>query len=224
MEKNPPITTFDMLSTNPFLQLFKAMLPFFDFPTQKKMAYLVRIQELQQTFAFYQNLQNAHAIRSCVSSPIMSANKSLSELLEDENFIQAVLPYCPAPYRSILQNYKQFSKVSELMQQFSSDGTNNFPMNFSEFFQNKSKDSTPLNFSQNIDSTATDNSNKMPLNGSMSTMLNSMMTPEQQELYDTFLKQLDAVDFSANAPPANGPNEDSESSVSYDLCKSITNQ
>lgn len=115
MDKKTPITFFDILTVNQSIQMLKALIPFLDFDLQKNLAIIIRINELLQTIDFYKSTKNFYQIRSCIKSPILTPFSSLDNILCNDEIINTIIPYCPDEYISLLKNYKQFSKMSDIM-------------------------------------------------------------------------------------------------------------
>ena len=129
MEKKTPITFFDILTVNQSIQMLKALIPFLDFDLQKNLAIIIRINELLQTIDFYKSTKNFCQIRSCIKSPILTPFSSLDNILCNDEIINTIIPYCPDEYISLLKNYKQFSKMSDIMNIFSKMDSSSDTMN-----------------------------------------------------------------------------------------------
>ena len=129
MDKKTPITFFDILTVNQSIQMLKALIPFLDFDLQKNLAIIIRINELLQTIDFYKSTKNFCQIRSCIKSPILTPFSSLDNILCNDEIINTIIPYCPDEYISLLKNYKQFSKMSDIMNIFSKMDSSSDTMN-----------------------------------------------------------------------------------------------
>ena len=129
MDKKTPITFFDILTVNQSIQMLKALIPFLDFDLQKNLAIIIRINELLQTIDFYKITKNFCQIRSCIKSPILTPFSSLDNILCNDEIINTIIPYCPDEYISLLKNYKQFSKMSDIMNIFSKMDSSSDTMN-----------------------------------------------------------------------------------------------
>lgn len=132
MAKNLPITEFDMTTINPTMQILKAMIPFFDFPTQKMFSFYIRINELQQTINFYRQPRNASIFASCNCEPRQTV-RSFNDILENAQLIDTVLKYCPDSLAQNINMIRQFSKMSDLMNIFNSMNSDSGGMDFSKF-------------------------------------------------------------------------------------------
>lgn len=113
MAEKLPITAFDMLTLPVNLQMLKAMVPFFDYPLAKMLSMIIRINELNYTIQYFRT-PNRSMFSACGSVSLKSSPRSLTDLLENEEFTEAILPYCPPEYAGIIKNFKTFSKMSEL--------------------------------------------------------------------------------------------------------------
>lgn len=129
MDKKTPITFFDILTVNQSIQMLKALIPFLDFDLQKNLAIIIRINELLQTIDFYKSTKNFCQIRNCIKSPILTPFSSLDNILCNDEIINTIIPYCPDEYISLLKNYKQFSKMSDIMNIFSKMDSSSDTMN-----------------------------------------------------------------------------------------------
>ena len=67
MSDSLPITEFDMITLNQTTQMFKALVPFLDYPLQRSISIFIRINELQQTMRFYNHPDNIQSFSSCNS-------------------------------------------------------------------------------------------------------------------------------------------------------------
>lgn len=223
MDKKTPITFFDILTVNQSIQMLKALIPFLDFDLQKNLAIIIRINELLQTIDFYKSAKNFCQIRSCIKSPILTPFSSLDNILCNDEIINTIIPYCPDEYISLLKNYKQFSKMSDIMNIFSKMDSSSDTMNPSAPFSDIDNISdiikvlgssiTPdmLNninnvlsqmnvqkevHSSNDDNNSQNNTNMPPVTDTpVSSYLKNMMSPKQQEIYNDFLNRLDEIDF-----------------------------
>lgn len=215
MAEKLPITTFDMLTLPVNLQMFKAMIPFFDYPLSKMLSMIIRINELNYTIQYYRNPRRAPMFSACSDGSFKTPANSISALLENEQFVNAILPYCPPEYANIIKNFKDFSKMSELfnMANAMNSGENRDPgsetnqgMDFginpailSGLFSGMTgaKDMTNDTPTEN----SGDNTSEPPpadQNSSMNNALNNLMNPEQQKMYDEYIKQLDFLDSKLN--------------------------
>ena len=206
MDKKLPITAFDMLTISQTMQLFKAALPFLDYELQKLVSMFIRINELKQTMNFYSCPKNYNTIKSCCPGPSLGLNSSLEDIVQNEALINAVLPYCPESYSSIIKNYQQFSKMSDVFSCFNGSGAdgaftpgdggmadmfNMFSKMSSAANDNKDMSSSSNPFEKNQDSDCT---TKEDNNEILQSVLNNFLKPEQQAMYNEYLKQLDALD------------------------------
>lgn len=260
MDKKTPITLFDILTINQSLQMLKAILPFLDFDLQKNLALIIRINELRQTMDFFSDTKNFCTIRSCVNSPIITLYSSLDNILCNDEIINTIMPYCPENYVGFIKNYKQFSKMSDVINLLNKSGilfSNDTDSSQNIDFNNIINIAKSLNFSidpemlKNISNIYTPNNNTPPRNKEPSEkannppkpppphkpdvpppkpphhqpdtpppnppipkpppnnppkkppppnpterMLQNMLSPKQQEMYNSFLNQLDGIDFS----------------------------
>lgn len=265
MTKKTPITFFDILTINQTTQMLKALIPFLDFDIQKNLAMIIRINEFNQTMAFFNDTKNFCKIRSCIKAPIITLHSSLDNILCNDEIINTIYPYCPENYAQILKNYKNFSKMSDIMNILNENPsfceninkqTNGFPdlkniqdianiakslninitpdmlNNINNIYSQMNvktndsikKGSTTTQQSDtennNADSTDYDNlsdsdskDDKQPdkdhgrpnkntsdntsykTNPSTYDFLQNMLSPKQQEIYDSFMNQLDGIDF-----------------------------
>ncbi len=215
MAEKLPITTFDMLTLPANLQMFKAMIPFLDYPLAKMLSMIIRINELNYTIQYYRNPRRYTMFSACSDGSLKTSANSISALLENEEFVNAILPYCPAEYANIIKNFKTFSKMSELFNiaNAMNSGENREPgsetnqgMDFginpailSGLFSGMTGAKGTTNSAPPENSG--DNTSEPPQadqNSSMNNALNNLMNPEQQKMYDEYIKQLDFLDSKLN--------------------------
>ena len=129
MSDSLPITEFDMITLNQTTQMFKALVPFLDYPLQRSISIFIRINELQQTMRFYNHPDNIQSFSSCNSDfkPI----HSFSNIMDNPKIIDEVLKYCPKNYVSMFNNIRQFSEMSDLFNLFGSMENDAGNFNFS---------------------------------------------------------------------------------------------
>lgn len=187
MSDSLPITEFDMITLNQTTQMFKALVPFFDYPLQRSISIFIRINELQQTMRFYNHPDNIQSFSSCNSDfkPI----HSFSDIMDNPKIIDEVLKYCPKNYVSMFNNIRQFSKMSDLFNLFGSMENDAGNFNFSGSQASSGKTGHFTN-SNNSESSGNVFFNNMP-----KPLFNSFFKPEQQKMYDQYIKQLDKLDF-----------------------------
>lgn len=187
MSDSLPITEFDMITLNQTTQMFKALVPFLDYPLQRSISIFIRINELQQTMRFYNHPDNIQSFSSCNSDfkPI----HSFSDIMDNPKIIDEVLKYCPKNYVSMFNNIRQFSKMSDLFNLFGSMENDAGNFNFSGS-QGSSGKTGHFTNSNNSESSENVFFNNMP-----KPLFNSFFKPEQQKMYDQYIKQLDKLDF-----------------------------
>ncbi len=187
MSDSLPITEFDMITLNQTTQMFKALVPFLDYPLQRSISIFIRINELQQTMRFYNHPDNIQSFSSCNSDfkPI----HSFSDIMDNPKIIDEVLKYCPKNYVSMFNNIRQFSKMSDLFNLFGSMENDAGNFNFSGS-QGSSGKTGHFTNSNNSESSGNVFFNNMP-----KPLFNSFFKPEQQKMYDQYIKQLDKLDF-----------------------------
>lgn len=186
MDNKTPITLFDILTINQSLQMLKAILPFLDFDLQKNLALIIRINELRQTMDFFSDTKNFCTIRSCVNSPIITLYSSLDNILCNDEIINTIMPYCPENYVGFIKNYKQFSKMSDVINLLNKSGilfSNDTDNSQNIDFNNIINIAKSLNFSidpemlKNISNIYTPNNNTPPRNKEPSEKANNPPKP-----------------------------------------------
>ena len=186
MDKKTPITLFDILTINQSLQMLKAILPFLDFDLQKNLALIIRINELRQTMDFFSDTKNFCTIRSRVNSPIITLYSSLDNILCNDEIINTIMPYCPENYVGFIKNYKQFSKMSDVINLLNKSGilfSNDTDNSQNIDFNNIINIAKSLNFSidpemlKNISNIYTPNNNTPPRNKEPSEKANNPPKP-----------------------------------------------
>lgn len=114
MANELPLTEFDRITLNQTLQIFKAMIPFLDYPLQRTLSLFIRMNELKQTMQFYSSPQNLSSFSTCNFNGSRQTIHSINDLLKNEQAIDTILKYCPEQYASMLRSYRQFSRMSDL--------------------------------------------------------------------------------------------------------------
>lgn len=183
MARELPITEFDMLTVNESMQMFKAMIPFLDYNLQKPLSIVIRINELTQTMNFYNNPRN----RSTLASQSLNHAyiSSVNDIFSNEEFLNTVMRYCPEKYAGMIENIKNFSKMSDIMNLFNSYEDE------ADLFNNP----IVLNMMNNMNMNGNNSKESEAHKKSSSTMnmpdlFGALLTPEQKAQYDNYLKEL----------------------------------
>lgn len=125
--KELPITEFDMQTLPQFIQLAKAILPFMEFGTQQTLGALLRAYEFSCTMNYYSRPESLR-IAACSAKPHLSLNSPIQDILSDESIMSVILRYCPDNFRNVINNFKNYSKMSDLFNMINPDqsGGNSF--------------------------------------------------------------------------------------------------
>ncbi len=213
MAKELPITEFDLRTVDESTQMFKAMIPFLDYQLQKPLSFIIRMNEFSQTMRFYNRPHGA--LRGQSSHSYIS---SVNDIFTNDDFLNTVMPYCPEKYAAMIEQFRSFSKVSEMMNLFQSfdDGadlfnnpiilnmmnqtvnTTNNPENSKHgktAAQAPPPEKTPADGTQNEHTASADTPKGQRTSGTKASapptgLLNMLLTPEQQKQYDTYMKTL----------------------------------
>lgn len=184
MDKNTPITSFDLNTTPWMLQMAKAALPFFDIGTQRQLSLMIRFLEFRFTLNYF---RYDNGIYQCSFNQSGITIPYLKELISNEDFLNCICPYCPPMIFSLIKNYKTFASMSDIFKDYNmSDG---FPFNM----QNMSNMPEIKNFftgKNNENNSAGESASTTP---DPSAMFMANMSKEQQKLYDEYLSQLDNI-------------------------------
>lgn len=189
MSRNIPITEFDTLTVNPSMQILKALIPFLDYPLQRQVSLIIRVTELQQTMKFFSNPSSVSVFSS---SGVGYADKihSIDDIFNNEKLLDSLLVYCPENYASMIKTFRQFSKMSDL---FNIINPANEDTGDDADSSSKSSDKTDRkpsgNSSQGI------NLNNLFSSAPGGSLLNSFMKPEQQAMYNEYIRQLNSLNF-----------------------------
>ncbi len=170
MDKNTPITSFDLNTTPWLLQMAKAALPFFDIGTQRQLSLMIRFLEFRFTLNYF---KYDNGIYQCSFNQSGINIPYLKELISNEDFLNCISPYCPPMIFSLMRNYKTFASMSDIFKDYNMTDMKNF-------FTGKGGEN---NSSQASADTATD----------PGAMFMANMSKEQQKLYDEYLSQLDNI-------------------------------
>lgn len=250
MAKELPITEFDRITLNQTMHMFKAMIPFLDYPMQKSLSLLIRINELQQTMQFYSRPENINHFTTCSCNAPKQPIRSVNDLLDNEEMINTVLKYCPEQYANMINSFRQFSKMSDLFNMMNTAGAGgDFTSMFNgnglnpDLMQMLNPDLLNSLFNganpfagfddagaaggpsaaaaddeafhsgehpqeENMDtpepaaggkSGPSHASGYAPFaGGGLGSMINNFMNPQQQEMYNEYIHQLDRLDFEKN--------------------------
>ncbi|MCM1468629.1 MAG: hypothetical protein NC086_10825 [Alistipes sp.] len=166
------ITEFDLKTTNGSTQMIKALIPFFSPPEQQMLAMFVRIQELIMTVRYFEKLRYIQQQNNIK----FSFNKDLFDHIKR---------YCTPENQKMIDSILQFMNISELMkvmnmfdpEQSDGGGMGNF-QDIMNMFQTMNKTSEEIN-----------NTNPSS-SGSPIDLMTSMMSDEQEALYNSFLDRL----------------------------------
>lgn len=199
MAKELPITEFDMLTVDESTQMFKAMIPFLDYQLQRTLSLVIRANEFSQTLRFYNTPHNSFALKSQGTSHTYI--NSLNDIFTNEDFLNTVMKYCPEKYAKTVDQFRNFSKVSEIMNLFQSfeDESDLFSNPIILNMMNQSVNNTDneagaksphqkKTSSKKDEEQPKDNKNKS-LQPSPD-LWNMLLTPKQQQEYDTYMKTL----------------------------------
>ena len=191
MARELPITEFDMLTVNESLQMFKAMIPFLEYDIQKPLSIIIRINELTQTMNFYNNPHNRTTfISQSLNRPYIS---SVNDIFTNDEFINTIMRYCPEKYAGMVENFRNFSKMSDIMNLFnsyddSSDLFNNpIILNMMNNMNSTPKDAPPPKETPPKETPPPQRNSFSP---NMPNLFNAFMTPEQKSQYDNYMKEL----------------------------------
>jgi len=206
MSRNIPITEFDTLTVNPSMQMLKALVPFLDYPMQRQVSLIIRVTELQQTMKFFSNPSSVSGFSSSASGCAGKIH-SIDDIFSNEKLLDSLLVYCPENYASMIKTFRQFSKMSDLFNIINlanEDSDNNSGSAYNDGGNEASDNNSGSEKAGNSGSAesggfgkAAPNINLGSLLGSSpaSSILNSFMKPEQQAMYDEYIRQLNSLDF-----------------------------
>lgn len=165
------ITEFDLKTTKGSTQMIKALIPFFSPREQQMLAMIVRIQELIMTVRYFENISHIQQQDDIK----FSFNKELFDHIKR---------YCTPENQRMIDNIMQFMNISELMKVmnlFEGENTGEGMGNFSDvmnIFQTMNKTSQEINNFQTAPA------------GNPMDLMQSMLSKEQESLYQSFLDKL----------------------------------
>lgn len=178
MAKKLPITPFDLITLPQSMQMFKAIIPYMDYNLQKNLSMLIRMNEFEQTMHFYNSPHSRNAFKSC-SSNISFNSGSINDFFSNPEIVNSILIYCPEKYASMINNFRNFSTMSDL---------------FNSFNDNSQK-GNDVHSPSSFDFSNIFSGNK---NGS-DIIFNKFMNPEQQKMYNKYLEELDQIEKKESA-------------------------
>lgn len=165
------ITEFDLKTTNGSTQMIKALIPFFSPREQQMLAMIVRIQELIMTVRYFEKISYIQQ----QSNIKFSFNKDLFDHIKC---------YCTPENQKMIDSILQFMNISELMNMmnvFDEEKTGDGMGNFSDI----------MNMFQTMNKTSEEiNNRQSPPSGNPMDLMSSMMSDEQEALYNSFLDKL----------------------------------
>lgn len=199
MAKELPITEFDMLTIDESTQMFKAMIPFLDYPLQKTLSLIIRANEFSQTLRFYNTPLNSMTLKT--QSTSHTYINSINDMFTNDDFLNTVMQYCPEKYAKMIDQFRSFSKVSEIMNLFQGfdEGTDLFNNPIILNMMNQSVNNTDKENTSNSSSQKNNTSkkeephskeHKEKTSAASPDLLSMLLTPKQQKEYDTYMKTL----------------------------------
>lgn len=113
----PPLTEFDQLTLGNSTQIIKAILPYFDFQTQRMVSLIIRIQELKATINFYRN----HTEAACA--------KGWASGFSQQDLFQIIKKIYPDFNFDMINSFNTFMQMENMMSSNSkNDESDNFNM------------------------------------------------------------------------------------------------
>lgn len=194
MENEMSLTEFDKLILPAPIQMLKAVIPFMEYGMQRQFSLLVRMQEMMSTVNFYNVPKNCVSFKACGCNPIITWNTPLNDILYNDEIVNAVLNCCPASYKNIFMNFKNYAQMSDLfnlynsMNMYGNQGDSQNNQNSQDNKNSKPTGSTSGNNTGNTSGNPAGNNS----------FLQSFMNNSQQKMYDEYIKQLDKLDFNEN--------------------------
>lgn len=188
MSKSIPMTEFDMITQPDYIQLLKAILPFMEYNMQRSISTLIRTSELKNTMRFYSSPVNCNIFKSCCNSSGINFNTPISEILGNEQLINAVKTYCSGNIVNMINTYRNLNKMSDMfnmMDIFNNSSSNNSSSNNDEIHNDKNNNDGNNNYKSNSSINTSD-------------MLGNIMNSSQKDLYNEYIKQLDSLDFNVS--------------------------
>lgn len=188
MSKSIPMTEFDMITQPDYIQLLKAILPFMEYNMQRSISTLIRTSELKNTIRFYSSPVNCNIFKSCCNSSGINFNTPISEILGNEQLINTVKTYCSGNIVNMINTYRNLNKMSDMfnmMDIFNNSSSNNSSSNNDEIHNDKNNNDGNNNYKSNSSINTSD-------------MLGNIINPNQKDLYNEYIKQLDSLDFNVS--------------------------
>lgn len=212
MSKPLPLTEFDIITQPDYIQLLKAILPFMEYNMQRRISTLIRTNELKNTIRFYNSPANCNIFRTCSNSSGISFNTPINEILNNEQLIKTITTYCSGNIINMINTYKSFSKMSDMfnmMEMFnnpsgcntSGNGENSDESMTDNNTQNYTKNKFNYSHGHNDDNNYSCNNNHNSPNQQKdnSAMFKNIMNSNQKDLYNEYIRQLDALDLDFNS-------------------------
>lgn len=194
MSKPLPLTEFDIITQPDYIQLLKAILPFMEYNMQRRISTFIRTNELKNTIRFYNSPANCNIFRTCSNSSGISFNTPINEILNNEQLIKTITTYCSGNIINMINTYKNFSKMSDMfnmIEMFNNTSGVNASDNCGKYNEN-------ISDNNNIEYAKTNNNSIQDYPTASSDMLKNIMNSNQKDLYNEYIRQLDALDLKFN--------------------------
>lgn len=167
MNNLPPMTLLDYMVSSRENNMLKAFLPFVDRDFQPMLATYIKYSELLATVELFSHGRNVFA------------NKEKNNGFTD--IISSMLPYVSEKEREAFETISNIKNAMDMFETYK-DILNPDMMGAFAGFEEANEDSSSPDNSDQSDNTTTEQSETSE--GSMSDMLSSMLTPEQQLLFE----------------------------------------
>lgn len=182
MPEKTSLTDFDIITLNPLTQMVKAIVPYLEPSTQRTVSLMIRFMELMQTISFFSQPQFYDSFNKQCRCACHNKIHSFSEMLSNDSIINDILNYCPKNYSAMINTYRQFSKMSDIM-------------NLMNLVQAPSTDDSTDNTHHDEGSSHNPYDNNSFGTNIYNSIPSGLLNSEQQNMYQQYMEQLNNINF-----------------------------
>lgn len=182
MPEKTSLTDFDIITLNPLTQIVKAIVPYLEPSTQRTVSLMIRFMELKQTISFFGQPQFYDSFNKQCRCACHDKIHSFSEILSNDSIINDILNYCPENYSAMINTYRQFSKMSDIM-------------NLMNLVPAPSTDDASDNTHHDKDLSGNPYDNNSFGGNIYNSIPSGLLNSEQQSMYQHYMEQLNNINF-----------------------------
>ena len=138
---------------------------------------------------FFNSINNHDPFSDCKKAGHQSIH-SINDILSNEEILDVIIKHCPENYASMINGYRQFSKMSQMFDSFSFTGTD---FSSGSSGNNAMDISSIINLMKQFETSSS--STKETHNPQNNSFMEGIMNSSQQSKYVEYLKELDDINF-----------------------------